>query len=328
MIQLAFPWAAVLLPLPILVWLLVPPARESVAAIRTPFFQALAEATGTTPAPGSTVLRRRARQLIPAAFVWLLLVLCLARPEWLGEPIEESSSARDVMLVLDLSGSMDERDFPNGAGQPVQRLEAVKRVLKRFVRERQDDRVGLIVFGTQAYVQAPFTRDLEAVADLIDSVEVAMAGPHTVVGDAIGLAIQTFESSDLPQRLMILLTDGADTNSRMTPINAAAIAARNGVEIYTIGVGDAEGQSGELVDLDVLERIAEKTGGRFFRAEDETGLAEIYDRIDRLVPRETQIRSFRRRRSLVHWPAGALASLLALTYAGLLLSNRRKAVAE
>ena len=322
MIDFALPWVGLLFPLPLLVWFLVPPARESLAAVRVPFFWALAEATGTTPKTGSVVLRRRALQLIPAFIVWSLLLLALAQPRWVGPPIEETDAARDVMLAIDVSGSMDERDFPSESDDMIQRLEAVKGVLRRFVRERPDDRVGLIVFGSQSFVQAPFTRDLDTLEALIESVDVGMAGPHTVIGDAIGLAIQTFEASELPQRFLILLTDGADTNSRMTPINAAAIAARNEIEIYTIGVGDPEARRSEQVDFVTLQRVAEKTGGRFFEAKDEVGLASVYERIDQLVPRETQVRSYRPRRSLVHWPAGALSLLIVASYAVLLVWNR------
>ena len=326
MIEFAFPWAGGLLPLPILAWLLVPPARQPIAAIRTPFFAALAKAASASPASGSVVLRRSFLQMGPAVLVWVLLVACLARPEWVEAPIEETNSARDVMLALDVSGSMDERDSIGAEGQPVQRLEAVKGVLRRFIAAREDDRVGLIVFGSQAFVQAPFTRDLGAVESLVDSVSVGMAGPHTVVGDAIGLGIQLFEKSEVPQRLMILLTDGADTSSRMSPLNAAEVAARQGVTVYTIGVGDTEGTSDDRVDLELLEQVARATGGQFFRAEDEATLAAIYDRIDQLAPRETETRTFRPRRSLVHWPAGGVVLLILTTY-GLLLTFKRPAAA-
>jgi Ca-activated chloride channel family protein len=325
MIQLDFPWALALLPLPVFVRWLLAPAREFVTAIRLPFFRRLADALGTTPKPGAVVLRRRRIQMGAAILAWLLLVAGLARPTWLGVPIEREQPARDVMLAVDLSGSMDEVDFPGSDGEPVQRLEAVKRVLRRFVAARQDDRVGLIVFGTKPFVQAPFTTDLEAVSSLIDSLAVGMAGPHTALGDAIGLSIQSFQVSEVPQRLLILLTDGADTNSRMPPADAAAIAARNEVEIFTIGVGNAEvAEDADRVDFATLQQIAETTSGRFFSATDENALAVVYERIDALAPRETAVRSYRPRRSLVYWPAGLLTGLVFATYALLLLLQRAR----
>jgi len=229
------------------------------------------------------------------------------------------------VLLLDVSGSRDEHDFPGSDGKPVQRLEAVKRVLTGFVESRSGDRIGLIVFGSKAFVQAPFTLDHDALKELIASASVGMAGPHTVVGDAIGLAIRTFEASDLPHRLLILLTDGADTGSRMSPLNAAAIAARHGVEIDTIGVGDPEQGGEDRVDLALLEQIASLAGGAFFRAEDQPCLEQIYARIDAATPLETRIRSYRPRHSLGMWPASGVVALILITYALLLLTSRPRA---
>jgi Ca-activated chloride channel family protein len=220
---------------------------------------------------------------------------------------------------------MDERDFVAGDGSRVQRLEAVKRVVGRFIEARQGDRFALIIFGSKAFVQAPFTEDLRTVRELLEQTEVGMAGPHTVIGDAIGLAIRTFEAREIQQRLLILLSDGADTGSRMSPVNAAEIAARNGVEIFTIGVGDS-GAAGEgQVDLAALEDIAGRAGGRFFVADDEAGLASVYDRIDEMAPRQVETLSFRPREPLGHWPLAA-AAVLALAAVGWLhLRSMRRA---
>ena len=327
MIELAFPWALLLLPAPWLVWRFLPPHREQVPALRFPFFRRIAEAVGTEPRAGSVILRRRRLQMIVALLVWLCLVAAAARPERVGDPIEMEKAARDVVLAIDISGSMDARDFAAGNGDRVQRLEAVKRVVGRFVEARQGDRVALIVFGSRAFVQAPFTEDLQTVRGLLEQTEVGMAGPHTVIGDAIGLAIRTFEASEIEQRLLILLSDGADTGSRMTPVNAAEIAARNGVDIFTIGVGDPAGQGDQRVDLAALEDIAARAQGDFFFADDEAGLAAVYERIDALSPRKVETLSFRPREPLAHWLLGT-AVLLALSgLAGLHLRGRRRAPA-
>lgn len=327
MIELAFPWVLVLLPTPWLVWRFVPAHRERVPALRFPFFRQIADAAGAEPQSGSVVLARRRIQMITAILVWVLMVVALARPERVGEPIEVVKAARDVVLAIDISGSMDEHDFVAENGQPVQRLEAVKRVVGRFIEARKGDRIALIVFGAKAFVQAPFTEDLQTVRNLLEQTEVGMAGPHTVIGDAIGLAIRTFEASEIKQRLLILLSDGADTGSRMSPVNAAEIAAQNGVEIYTIGVGDPNVAGAARVDLAALEDIAGRGNGQFFFADDEAGLASVYDRIDEMTPRDVETLTFRPREPLGHWLL-AIAVILALTALGwLYLSSLRRAAA-
>ena len=228
------------------------------------------------------------------------------------------------MLAIDLSGSMDAVDFPDEEGKRARRLDVVQRVVDRFVAERRGDRVGLIVFGTKAYVQLPFTRDIETARELVRLMQVAMAGPHTAIGDAIGLAIKTFESSEVEQRLLILLTDGHDTGSKMTPLNAAEIARMNNVEIFTIGVGDADASGEDRVDFDALREIAQRSGGSFFTAEDERALDEVYQRIDELAPQQVRTESFRPRASLVHWPAGMAVLVGLFGYSFMLSSHRQR----
>lgn len=325
MLEFAHSWAFFLLPLPLAVLWLLPARRERVSALRVPFFAQIAAAAGAEARSGAVVLRRRRIQGVVATLVWCLLVTGLARPEWVGEPIVRNEAARDVMLAIDLSGSMDYADFPDSDGQMVSRFTAVQRVVDQFVADRDSDRVGMIVFGSKAYVQLPFTRDLQTARLLVQMMEVGMAGPQTALGDSIGLAIQAFETSAVSDRLLILLTDGNDTASTMTPINAAGIAALNGVEIYTIGIGDPQASGEDRVDFAILESIAQRTGGEFFNAEDETGLSEIYQRIDAIAAADVRTQAWRPRTTLVHWPAGAATILLILTYAWLLLVSRQGA---
>nr|WP_253913184.1 VWA domain-containing protein [Pseudoruegeria sp. HB172150] len=313
-----------MLPLPILVWRFLPPYRHRVEALRFPFFRRIAQAAGAEAKPGAVVLARTRLQMMAAIAVWVLTLLALAQPQRVGAPIEQTKAARDVVLAIDISGSMDARDFENEEGQRVQRLAAVKDVVSEFIEGRDGDRMALIVFGTKAYVQAPLTEDLETVIALLDRTEVGMAGPHTALGDAIGLSIRTFEASEIEQRLLILLSDGSDTASAMSPVNAAEIAASEGVEIYTIGVGDPDATGEDKVDLAALQDIASRTGGAYFYASDEMALTAVYDRIDALAPRETETLSYRPRRSLAHWPMG-LAVLIGIgTVAALHFSSRRR----
>ena len=327
MLELAHPWALLALPLPLLAWWLLPPHRERVSALRVPFFDEIVSVSGVQASAGAVVLRRRWLQGSIATVVWILLVAALARPQWVGEPVVRTEAARDIMLAIDLSGSMDYRDFPGTDGGNVSRFEAVQRVVAEFIAARESDRIGLIVFGDKAYVQLPFTRDLETARALVDMMAVAMAGPQTALGDSIGLAIHAFEESTVDDRILILLTDGNDTVSKVTPINAADIAALHGVEIYTIGIGDTEATGEDRVDFDLLERIAQRTGGRFFNAENEMALAAVYDRIDAAAAADVRTESWRPRTSLVHWPAGAAVLLMLAGYLLMLLVTRARRAA-
>ena len=322
MLELAHPAALLLLPLPLLVVWLVPAHRKRVTALRVPFFETIVTAAGAEASDGAVVLRRRTIQLAAATIAWIAIVVGLAGLQRVGEPIVRTEAARDIMLAIDLSGSMDYRDFPLGDGTQVSRFEAVQRVVREFVAERDSDRIGLIVFGDRAFLQLPFTRDLATATALVDLMQVGMAGPRTALGDSIGLSIRSFEDSEVDQRILILLTDGSDTASTMTPINAAGIAALNDVEIHTIGIGDVEASGEDKVDFDTLEAIAARTGGKFYNAEDETALADVYAAIDAATTVDVRTQSWRPRESLIHWPAGIALTAALLSCLFLLVAAR------
>ncbi|MEP2029560.1 MAG: VWA domain-containing protein [Paracoccaceae bacterium] len=315
MLTLAYPWVLIILPLPYLAWRYLPPYQEKSHAVRVPFFRSIAEAIGSEPKPGAIIRNRKRIQMMGAILCWGLVVLGLSQPQRLGEPITIEKAARDLVLAIDISGSMDDRDMRDPDGKPLQRLEAVKQVVSAFIEERDGDRIALIVFGSNAYLQIPFTEDLETAAELMMQTEVGMAGPHTALGDAIGLALRTFQTSEVEQKLLVLLSDGADTNSRMSPVNAAEIAAKEGVAIYTIGVGD-ENASGEgRVDLGALKDIAARANGGFYFANDPEGLRVIYEKIDELNPRLVETIKFQPKESLAHILfASALVSTLTLLF--------------
>jgi len=260
-----------------------------------------------------------------AILCWCLTVTGLARPEILGEPVVIEKAARDLVLAVDISGSMDARDLQDEDGNPVQRLDAVKAVINDFIAARDGDRIALIVFGSNAYLQTPFTEDLDGAAELMAQTEVGMAGPHTAMGDAIGLALRTFETSEVEQKLLVLLSDGADTNSQMSPLNATEIAASAGVRIYTIGVGDPGAGGDNRVDLDTLQAIAARADGGFFVADDTEGLREIYDEIDRLNPRLVDTTTFQPKETIAHFAFAAALSLGLALMIGLVLSTGRRA---
>ncbi|MEM8730147.1 MAG: VWA domain-containing protein [Pseudomonadota bacterium] len=318
---LAYPWLLLLLPLPVAVWRLMPPYRTRVQAIRVPFFRDITQAAGLSPQDGASVLGRHPLQWAAALVIWLMMVLALAGPERIGPPITVESAARDIVIALDISGSMDARDFVDAEGARLQRLAAVKAVIGDFISARDSDRIALIVFGSKAFVQAPFTEDLDSLAGFLDQIQVGMAGPNTALGDAIGLSVRTFEASDVDERLLILLSDGADTGSRMPPINAADIAAQRDVTIFTIGVGDPNGDGDGRVDLDILDRIASETGGRNYFASDQAALTEIYAEIDTLTPRKVETLSFRPKQDLTYLPLCLALVVLIVTTS--ILSVRR-----
>jgi Ca-activated chloride channel family protein len=320
MFEFEWPWAFALLPLPLLVWWLMPVYQRQQTSVHVPFFDRLANATGQTPQPGAVVLRRRAIQMIAAALVWVLMVAALARPERVGDAVTHEVSARDLILAVDISGSMEQSDFRTQAGKTIKRLDGVKLVLGDFIARRKGDRVALILFGSKAYVQVPFTQDLQTARMLLDQSEAGMAGQQTAIGDTIGLAIKTFETSTATQKLVILLTDGNDTASKVPPEHAADIARQKSVVVYTIGFGDPNVTGENRVDLSTLREVASMTGGQFFRAEDGTQLAKIYADIDRLAPVKLETISWRPKLPLFQWPLGA-ATILALALWCLLLTG-------
>jgi Ca-activated chloride channel family protein len=230
-----------------------------------------------------------------------------------------------MMLAIDISGSMSQPDFQTADKRMLQRLDGVKEVVRAFIARRKGDRIGLILFGTRAYVQAPFTQDLRTIELLLDQTAVAMAGEQTAIGDAIGLAIKAFDASKAEQRVLVLLTDGNDTASRVPPAHAAEIARRRGLTIHTIGVGNPHASGENRVDLQTLRDVASATGGSFFRAENGEQLEAIYRGIDALAPVKLQTETWRPKLPLFQWPLGAAVVLgLALWLLLMLRSMTRR----
>ncbi|MCZ6681357.1 MAG: VWA domain-containing protein [Candidatus Poribacteria bacterium] len=318
MLVFEYLWMFFLLPLPFPVWLLLPAFKEEQQAVRVPFFEEVTATTGLKAAPGAVILKTNIFQKILAPLCWVLIVTAMARPQWVEDPIEKIRSARDLLLAVDISQSMQTKDFVDPQGQHITRLDAVKQVLDDFISRRKGDRIGLVVFGGAAYPQVPFTLDHQSCRLLLKQTEVGMAGPRTMIGDAIGLGIKLFENSQAEDRIVLLLTDGNDTGSKMPPLKAAEIAKQRGITIYAIGIGDASASGEDKVDLTVLQEIAEITNGIFFRGEDRQKLEAVYHKLDELAPQNYESLSYRPKRPLYHWPLGAAMSLLVVFY-GLML---------
>ncbi|GAB3515036.1 vWA domain-containing protein [Pseudoxanthomonas daejeonensis] len=313
----AWPWAWAALPLPLLAHLLLPPRRSSVQALRVPWGARL---DGVASVDG---VRLHSAWLLPA-LAWILLCASAARPQQLGQAQTPPREARQMLLAVDLSGSMSETDMELG-GQVVDRLTAAKSVIADFLQRRAGDRVGLLVFGQRAYMLTPLTLDRDSVRlQLRDSVA-GLAGRETALGDAIGLAVKRLREQPEGQRVLILLTDGVNTAGVLDPLKAAELAKAEGVRVHTIAFGGSGAgfslfgvpvpiQGGEEVDEATLRQVAEATGGRFFRARDTGQLAGIYSELDRLEPVEVAAAPVRPRIERYPWPLGMALVLVIVAW--------------
>ena len=318
MLEFAWPWFGWLVGLPLLA-ILAPPVQSEELALRLPRFQDLQQMSA----------RRRSARFIwfkraLATLIWACLVIAGMQPRWVDEPISLPSNGRDLLLAVDISGSMGTEDMRLG-GNEVPRLDAVKTVVGDFVELRKGDRLGLILFGTQAYLQAPLTFDRSTVRALLTETPIGIAGGKTAIGDAIGLAVKRLLDRPAEHRVLILLTDGVNNVGEVSPLQAAKLAAKEGIRIYTIGFGADEMQVSGLLfnrtvnpsaelDEETLEEIASLTGGIYQRARSTAELASIYSALDELEPIELDADIFRPEKSLYVWPLGA-ALALTLTWA-------------
>ena len=343
MIEFQWIWVALLLPLPLLLRYALPAAAQTQAALKVPHLSDFELHHGHSQFKS----RQQPINLLFAALIWIFLLLAAARPVWLGENISVPISGRDLMLAVDLSGSMNTDDFELN-NRRVDRLTATKAVAGDFIERRVGDRIGLILFGRNAYLQAPLTFDRDTVKQLLYEAVIGLAGKETAIGDAIGLAVKRLrlKSNKLPaddktpapskqlqkidnDRVLILLTDGENTAGEVEPIKAAELAANIGLKIYTIGIGADEILVPSIfgaqrinpsrnLDESTLKKIASLTGGKFFRAKDLNELSKIYQYIDQLEPVKHDEMKFRPKQTLYIWPlsfALLFATLLAFRLA-------------
>lgn len=323
MISIDMPWVFAALILPIFAFWLLPKARREQAAVRVPFFNSLA----TLQQQGKIDTANKTPQKLVVVLIWVALVIAAAGPNWIGDPINLPASGRDLLLAVDLSGSMKIEDM-EVRGERVPRITAVKIVLDDFIQRRRGDRLGLVLFGTHAYVQAPLTFDRATVQRFMREAQIGFAGEErTAIGDAIGLSVKRLRGRPGERHVMILLTDGQNNGGEVQPIPAAKLAAENNIVIYTIGVGADEmvvpgvlGSSfgarrvNPSADLDeeTLREIASLTGGKYFRARNPEQLDNIYLLLDELEPVEDETETFRPKKALFYWPLGVALCLSAV----------------
>ncbi|OZI42585.1 hypothetical protein CEK29_12640 [Bordetella genomosp. 5] len=312
--RLEYPWVLLAAPLAWVAYRYLPPYVQGRTALRVPFFSQMAQVTGKAPTNPGVQIRRA--QLWLSVAVWLLVTLAVARPQWVEPPLTHSEPMRDILLAVDISQSMDTRDFRDAAGRVTSRWDAVRLVVGDFIEQRKSDRLGLIVFGSGAYPQAPLTKDHQALRLLLDQTAVGMAGPNTALGDAIGLGIRMLDQAKEQEKVLILLTDGNDTGSAVPPERAAALAQEHKVTVHTIGIGNPDARGDDRVDFTALQDIAKEAGGQFFRAQDLNSLKDVYATLDRITPQEVRTLTHQPKHEYFWIPVG-LAMLLLTLWNGL-----------
>ncbi len=317
MIQILYPWLLLALVIPLIIWFFSKAKQPQLAAIRTPMFANWNNLQQKQQSSDSKLLFQKLLSFI----VWIALVFACARPQWIDEPIELPTTGRDLLLSIDISGSMEEEDLKLH-GRPANRLVVVKSIISEFIKKREGDRLGLVLFGEKAYLQTPLTFDLKTVQFMLDETAIGLAGAsRTAIGDGIGLSIKRLRERPAENRVLILLTDGRNNSGELDPIEAAKLAKHAGIKIYTIGVG-ADKQtrrsllfgtqtfnpSAELDEV-TLKAVAKYTGGQYFRAKSSEELAQIYTLLDQLEPVEDKPEIYRPVTELYYWPL-----LLALAF--------------
>lgn len=314
MFEFGWPWMFLILPLPWLVRYFLPAGSPALSAIRLPSLNGLANSQHT--------LRSKPWMWILLSFCWLLAVAAAARPQWLGEPLPVRSEGREIMLAVDLSGSMEIADMQLN-DQNVDRLSMVKAVLGDFITRREGDRLGLIFFADTAFLQTPMTYDRETVRQMLNESVLGLVGERTAIGDAIALAVKRFKRKQQTNRVLVLLTDGQNTAGNLSPDQALALADAFDVRIYPIAVGAEEvvvdsffGQRrvnpSRDLDVPLMQRIAETTGGRYFRARSTEELEQIYQLLDELEPIAGSPQQLRPRQALFYWPLAAAVLLMVI----------------
>jgi Ca-activated chloride channel family protein len=319
MFEMQWPYLLLLAPLPLAMKFVAPKKRVE-AALRVPFYQHASQLEQRN----RLSIGKRPAKLFALWAMWLSCLFAATNPQWVGEPMSMPSSGRDLLMAVDISGSMEQTDMVLN-GQRITRLMAVKKVIGDFVTRRNTDRLGLILFGAQAYLQAPLTYDRQTVNELLQEAQIGFAGRETAIGDAIALAVKRLRDRPDSSRVLVLLTDGANTAGVLTPDKATELAQKADIKIYTIAFGaesmEVPGLFGSRTinpsrDLDepTMIAIAEKTGGQYFRARNLEELDQIHHELDKLEPVEIEAETFRPVQTLFYWPLG-FALLLSLSMA-------------
>lgn len=327
MLSFKFLWIFVLLPLPAMIK----------TKARHQQFNATLNWQGFTSFVSASSATQHKRKWLWG--LWALLLLACSRPTWFGDPIELPVQGRDLMLAVDLSGSMAMEDM-QVQGEMTNRLNAIKHLMSEFIEQRVGDRLGLILFGTHAYLQAPLTFDRKTIAQYLKESEIQLVGESTAIGEAIALGVKRFHDKTHSNKVLILLSDGRNSNNSLNPVEATELAKHAGVTIYSIGIGADEMEHKTLfgtfkvpthLDLDevTLTKISNETGGRYFRARTTQDLEQIYQLINKLEPISEDTKSYRPHKELFYWPlaCAVFISLGLLIFSSLSFRQRTEVTA-
>ncbi|HEY4286625.1 MAG TPA: VWA domain-containing protein [Puia sp.] len=310
--EIAYKWVFLLLPLPLVVYLLLPSLKKRRSALIVPFLGRAAAVSGEVVRKGVWVARRGFFGWLMLVLCWICLVAAASSPQFVGEPGKKVRTVRSFLVVADISFSMAQTDWVLD-GKRVSRWEATKNILKDFVRRRKSDQMGLVLFATHAYLQSPLTTDLDAIDWLLDQTEVGMAGQMTSIGEAIAFGTGVLKRDTMKQKVMLLLTDGIDEGKSINPMDASASARDDSILIYTLGIGKAQGGGGYDLDEKTLKGIASVTKGRYFNAMNEGQLKEVYNVLDKIEPIQYEEEDYKPVRLLYVYPL-ALAVGLGLVF--------------
>ena len=339
MLEFSWPLVFFALPLPLLVYWLMPRAPRQDAALRIPFYRQLVQLHSDS----NRHYNKSVLMLLCCSLIWILVVTAGSRPQWVGDPVQIPTTGRDMMLTLDLSGSMEARDmFLNNT--QLSRFQVMKAVISDFIEKREGDRLGLALFAAHAYILTPMTYDLGTVQRLVEELEIGMIDESaTAIGDSIGISVKHLRQQPENRRIMILLTDGINNAGELTPVQAAQLARTEGITMHVVGIasdqfaqrsmfGNRPGALISEIDDATMTQIAEMTGGRYFRARTLEDMVAIYDELDQMEPIEQDEQTYRPITLLFHWPLGAalllsfLLAMLALPAAARVSAVNRSAV--
>lgn len=305
--EFAHIWIFAILPLPFLIRMILPAFKKKRTSLLHPRFKSKADLLGVKPRKSAWVSQRTIFNELILWIVWCLLVGAAAHPQLSGEPEMQIKNSRSLFIAADISFSMDTRDWVLN-GNRLSRWEAIKSIMSEFIEEREGDRLGLIFFGSNAYLQSPLTTDLNFIKWQLEETDVGMAGQMTGIGNAIGYAAKLFEKDTIENKVLLLLTDGVDSGSDISPMDAANMAKKDSITIYTLGIGNAKASNSDL-DEHTLTTIAETTGGQYFAAIDPAQLRKVYDTLNQLEPIEWEEQQYKPVVTLYHYPLMAALAL-------------------
>ena len=300
-------WVLYLLPLPIFIYFLIPALKIKSPSLIIPSLQKVENIANRKARKADLIKRKNIIVWISIVIVWILLIASISNPQLVGKPELKVKNSRNFLIIADISFSMANKDWQI-KGKKTTRWQAMKSVMHEFISKREGDRMGLIFFGSNAYIQAPFTPDLVTVDQMLEEADVGMAGQMTNIGKAIVKGIEMFEQDTIKTKVMLLLTDGVDSGTDILPLDAADLAERDSIMIYTIGIGNNTG-SGTDLDETTLKEIADLTNAKYFKATDINNLEEIYTELDKLEPIEFEEKSFKPRTLLYYYPLAAAIAI-------------------